>query len=498
VRGTHPTGCGRGRRAGGLLVLGLAIAAPAAVTSAADAQAATASYAPVADAHTSASAPRANFGAARSLRVGGRARRVAYLRFRPGRPRAAITRAVLRLYALGPHERGFRVRRARDTGWRERGLRHGRRPRVRGAAIARSGAVRRRGWVALDVTRALRRPGPVNLALVARSRAGLRLASREAGRRRAPRLVVSTAAPGGAPPDVRPNPVVGAPFERRPYSPDSPWNTPIGPNPALNPLSAQAVGLIGGPITSDPGQYTYPVYFVDASTPVGAVRLSGSYSNALTDAVLAQSSDTTVAVPLRDEFSPAGGGDAQIIVVNPSTGDEWGFWKLRRSTTGQWTATNGYHYNVYWDGHPPRTASGSAFGARGAGVPYFAGLVRPHEIKRGHIDHALAFAFDYPSDTWVFPAAKSDGNSSDPCSLPEGARLQLDPAVGDAELRARGCGPAAVVIAHALQEYGMYVVDNGGSDKIMLEYSGTADWAALGVDRKTAGCLPVERLRWVG
>ena len=87
----------------------------------------------------------------------------------------------------------------------------------------------------------------------------------------------------------------------------------------------------------------------------------------------------------------------------------------------------------------------------------------------------------------------------DPNALPEGARLQLDPAMTDAELRSAGCSQAAVVIAKAMQQYGMYVIDNSGSDKVMLEYSGTASpsWSSLGVGRSTPNCIPMNRIRWV-
>jgi hypothetical protein len=270
-----------------------------------------------------------------------------------------------------------------------------------------------------------------------------------------------------------------------------------------------AISLIGGPITSDPRQYTYPVYVVNASTPMGKVKLSGLYSNvtgtANDDTTLTRVSAPVVDVPLRPEFSPAAGSDGQAIIVNPITGDEWGFWRLTKDSTGVWTATNGYHYNVYWDGHPPRTSSNQSFGSRGAGVTYFSGLIRPYEIANARIDHALAFAFggdsailsQWPSTSWVYPASKSDGKSTDPISLPEGARLQLDPTMSDMELRARGCSQAAITMAHAMQEYGMYVIDQSGSDKIMLEYSGTADWTALGVGRSTASCIPLDRFRRV-
>jgi len=293
-------------------------------------------------------------------------------------------------------------------------------------------------------------------------------------------------------------------FEQRPYSNISPWNTPVGAFPIVHPNSAAGVSLIGGPITSDPSQYTYPLYLVDGTTPLAGVKLSGLYSNvsgtATADTTLTRTTRATVQVPLRSEFSPADGSDSQIIIVNPVTGDEWGFWSLDKDALGAWNATNGYHYNVFWDGHPPRDGGDRPFGSRGAGVTYLSGLIRPWEIRGGRIDHALAFAFggnSWPGVGKVYPAAKSDGSSTDPNSLPEGSRLQLDPSMTEADLRNRGCDPAAITIARAMQEYGMYVIDQSGSDKIMLEYSGTADWSSLGVGRNTPSCIPLDRLRRV-
>jgi hypothetical protein len=45
----------------------------------------------------------------------------------------------------------------------------------------------------------------------------------------------------------------------------------------------------------------------------------------------------------------------------------------------------------------------------------------------------------------------------------------------------------------------MYVIDQSGSTKIMLESTATAgaDWASLGVGRSTASCIPLDRMRWV-
>jgi hypothetical protein len=264
----------------------------------------------------------------------------------------------------------------------------------------------------------------------------------------------------------------------RPYAPWSPWNRLIGRSPMYDPRSDFHLTALGGALVSDTRSYTFPVYEVTSRTPTRPVSLSGWFSDTSAGGKrLRNTQGAVVEVPIPASARPAAGSDGQIIVVNRSTGEEWGFWRAERSTGGTWSATNGYRYNVRWSGVPP--VSRSKFTARGSGIPYLAGLVRRCEVARGRIDHALAFAYDYPAGSFVHPATKSDGKGSSPADLPEGARLQLDPKLTRAQIESWGCRRACLTIARALQKYGMYVVDNSGREKIMVEYSGTARWDGL-------------------
>jgi hypothetical protein len=282
---------------------------------------------------------------------------------------------------------------------------------------------------------------------------------------------------------------VSAAHCRAPYSASSPWNTPIGPVPAYG--SPDAIGKAAiGTISSDPTQYTYPVYEVDRPARSQPVRLAGWYSDVSAGGRrLRTTRDATVNIPIPDGAAPAAGSDAQIIVVDRETGDEWGIWRAERTADGTWRGENAYHYNVGWDGVPPRSRADRPFVSRGAGVPYLAGLVRPCELRQGRIEHALAFAYDHASPRHVFPATKSDGKGTVARDLPEGSRLQLDPALSERDIEAWGCIGPCLVIARALQRYGMYVIDNAGRPKIMLEYEGTARWDGL-VTSETVSPIP--------
>jgi hypothetical protein len=270
-----------------------------------------------------------------------------------------------------------------------------------------------------------------------------------------------------------------------PYSVTSPWNTPIGANPDVDP---QGVTLLGT-LTSDPTQYTYPVYEVDAAATPASVTVTGLYSNVTAPTAISRAHDVTISVPIPSTAQPAEGSDSQLVVHDPATGDEWGFWEMSRQSDGSWRATNGYHYDTRWSGVPPR-----GFGSRGAGVPYLAGLIRPCEIAQGHIDHAIAFAYPSPSSSFVYPATKSDGQGGAPASPPEGAHLQLDPSLTAAGLAQLGCTGACLTIARALQQYGMILIDASGRPKLIAEDDRTANWNRV-VSASTVSPIPLSRFR---
>jgi hypothetical protein len=275
----------------------------------------------------------------------------------------------------------------------------------------------------------------------------------------------------------------------RPYADSSPWNVPIGRNPNYDPRSRTYVSNLGERLSSDPTQYTYPVYEVAPGTQREPVTLSGLFSNVTAGGRrLDRRTDTTILLPIPGNARASAGSDSSIVIVDRRTGDEWGVWRLKRESGG-WTGTNGYHYNIRWSAVPP-----AGFGSRGSGIPYLAGLVRPCEIARGRIEHALAFAYDFPTDEIVYPATKSDGKGTPGADVPEGTRLQLDPSLSRREIRRWGCTGACLTIARALQRYGMYVIDNSGRPKIMLEDEGTARWRGA-VSSKTAEPIPLSAFR---
>ena len=252
-----------------------------------------------------------------------------------------------------------------------------------------------------------------------------------------------------------------------PYSKTSIWNTPIGPSPKYDMHSAEMVASLelsnDGRIITAGEDYNYPVYFADEQTPRWDIPcLINKCTIASSDQDITRT-DVVQNVPIPADARPGGGTDARIIVIDKVTYTEYDLSKAQRTATG-WAAGTVSIYNILWDGTPIGHSS------RGSGIPAYAGLLRPWEIRQGRIEHALAFGYtETAAEKCVFPASKTDGKSTLPFAIPEGARLQLDPSLTDADFEKMGLNSSAKIIARALQEYGMILVDTSGSFKLYLE-----------------------------
>jgi acid phosphatase type 7 len=161
---------------------------------------------PAADTYVSAALPARNFGRSPELRAGADPRISSYLRFRVPAAAGVVRRAVLRLLPAKHFPHRLTVRAVRTNRWGELAVAHHRAPagtRVVGGSTRLTAG----RWLSIDVTRAIRRTErTVTLAISARGLGHARLHSRQAGRSRAPRLLITTAADHHTPLD----PVVAA------------------------------------------------------------------------------------------------------------------------------------------------------------------------------------------------------------------------------------------------------------------------------------------------
>jgi hypothetical protein len=123
--------------------------------------------------------------------------------------------------------------------------------------------------------------------------------------------------------------------------------------------------------------------------------------------------------------------------------------------------------------------------------------VRWDEVQNGHVDHVLKVAIGPEvANRFVFPMTGSDGNHSTdhPEVPPQGLRLRIDPAIDLDSLRLH---PQALIIARALQTYGMYIGDSGGVSALKLEDTVTEGYGQLwDVTAKDLCGLPFDPAFW--
>ncbi len=236
------------------------------------------------------------------------------------------------------------------------------------------------------------------------------------------------------------------PATGRPFADASAWNTPIPANPVLDPASRGITAYLGGERRGYANLYAYgvPVYDADRSTPRYRVDCTKPWGRCPLE---------EHRVPIPDTARPSPGTDGAMVVIDWSTRRAYEFWQARRSASG-WSAS--------WGGVSSIDGDGRGSPATGAGVSRLAGVVRAFEIRQGRIDHALVFSTDNACrDGYREPATKTDGHSSRPDCIPEGARLQLDPSINLDAIPAMT--PGERIVARALQIYGAYAIDNGGA-----------------------------------
>lgn len=261
------------------------------------------------------------------------------------------------------------------------------------------------------------------------------------------------------------------------YSANSPLNTPIAANAQIDPSSDQYIQkLISGAGSTQSllmqlGQYSATVFIADENTPRVDVSLPcGTFweigVTELTDVPIpdyaepAYDEDGEDAPILKGICSEDSDQDNHMIIVDTVNGCEYDFWQTRKED-GNWVAS--------WGNAIPTDDDGIydfGLSTRGSGFAFLGGLIWPDELRDGEIKHALVFSYPFPkSGGPISPATDSDGTITDAFSLPEGALVRLNPAL---DLDVLGLTGAEKTIARALQVYGMYLVDSGGSQGIAI------------------------------
>jgi len=253
-----------------------------------------------------------------------------------------------------------------------------------------------------------------------------------------------------------------APF--RFFSPSSFWNTPVAAGEALDPDSAAITGAFEATIAHErqagngpwinTTDYSVPIYTVPADQPTVAVQLASSFSSSALQSAWSE-------VPMPIDAHPSDDTDATLVVWQPSSDRLWEFWRLTQ-TAGGWKAgwggaMQGVSSNQGVYGPEAWPGARVWWGSSASSLSLAGGLITLEDLQHGQIDHALALAIpSVRAGVYASPAQRTDGTSSNPLSLPEGAHLQLDPSL---DLTRLHLPRITLMIAEAAQRYGIFIRD---------------------------------------
>ena len=271
------------------------------------------------------------------------------------------------------------------------------------------------------------------------------------------------------------------------FPPDNPWNEVIADRP-LDPRSGDIVRSIGRderlgfnldmnfvivppdqprvplrvllyPDESDPGPFPIP-----DTAPIENWPLTHNE-----DAAALPKPGMTLA-----QFQREGSGDRHLIVVDPVNGRLHEFWQARRTDRG-WEASQASTFDLTSNRlRPERWTSADA-----AGLPIFPAVVRFDEVSRGLVRHALRVTVRRTRREYVYPARHFASQLTDAALPRMGERLRLR-----RDFDVSTFPPHARAILRGLQQYGMFVADNG------------ANWlVSIAPDRRIRGLDSLARVK---
>jgi PKD repeat protein len=262
----------------------------------------------------------------------------------------------------------------------------------------------------------------------------------------------------------------------RPFRPDSPWNTPIPTEAQTHPDSDAIIALAESEATNIrlTGWYNSSLWVVNSNNVPLVTDATGAYPFDTWDPDFDADRHIDVGIPITADTWPENTEDGHIVIVDPF---KLLAWEMSRVSWNDYQ--NGGHlcstFNI-WDitgtgvGDAREGWRSGARGGRGSGFPVIAGMIRPEELEAGEIRHALVFTFDKNrQELHIPPASRTDGTYSGNQYPLEGMRFQLNPSLTESDFDEWGLSEHAKIVARALQKYGMFDGDNGGSMALQVQ-----------------------------
>lgn len=256
----------------------------------------------------------------------------------------------------------------------------------------------------------------------------------------------------------------------RAFEANSWWNTPLPANAPLDPHGQQILHYLRTAPQSGRGCLTLagagnsnwgtPIYWAKPSDPTYDVQ----------GVVGGPPELHHLRIPVSAE--PADNNDGSMTIYDRAKGYVVALTNAKyHSWNNTWTATGGTV--TYLDSNGLSVGTGLSDDPRNRGTHRGNNgatmAVAYNEVRAGAVRHVLKVAVGpEASKRFVFPMTGSDGDyaGNNPGVPPEGLRLRIKPSV---DLNSLGLSAQALVIAKALQRYGFYIGDSGGSTALKLE-----------------------------
>jgi len=265
-----------------------------------------------------------------------------------------------------------------------------------------------------------------------------------------------------------------------PYSRSSLFNRPIKRGAPTDPRSRAVISKLRQNVARTKVVLTHkaevpPIYRARNSDPLYNVSVGGSR--------------VKFRVPRNAQVGD--GSDHPVVILNekhPTFGKnvELRLWQGSISHSSRTISASGTGLFRYGQ---ERRASGFSFRGQGtgSGLSIMAGLIRPEEVRRGKIEHAIRFAYSRTDfgNGFRAPANKSDQGGSGAMKM--GMRLQLDRSVNCKRRVVPGRSSSSKttrflrMTCKALQDYGMIVMDGSSPGFMVLEmeHDETANWSRM-------------------
>ncbi|MDP8217553.1 MAG: hypothetical protein P9M03_02380 [Candidatus Theseobacter exili] len=273
---------------------------------------------------------------------------------------------------------------------------------------------------------------------------------------------------------------ISLPGSWRPFSDESPWNTPISTVTQVHPDSDLIIAFMKEAAANIrfAKYYSIPVWVVNSDNiPLVQIRSKRIFpawdknNDGLSDQ----------GVPVIPAMWPEQTSDGHLCIIDPfkKISYEFSCFKHINNSNPQCTTFNIWDIEADGMGDPYfNKKRWQTRGGKGSGFPIIAGLIRPEEIESGEIRHALVFSFSRNrrakdgSDLFIPPACRSDGQALGRQYPIQGMRFQLNPSLTEKDFNNWKLTKEAKIVARALQKYGMFLGDNGGPMAIQAQLLG--------------------------